>query len=179
MKNVLFVISGPSGVGKGTLVNRLIREDNSLALSVSCTTRAKREGEREGVHYFFLTKEEFFKKIDENGFLEYDEHFDHFYGTPAKFVQEQLKSRSVILEIDVVGGLKVKEACKEAGMVAPVLILIIPPDMHTLECRLNGRKTESAEERRLRLERVKYELSQRDRYDYIVVNDDLEKAKID
>lgn len=178
MKNALFVISGPSGVGKGTLVKLLMQEDKSLYLSVSCTTRKPRKGERDGVEYFFLTKREFSKRVKENGFLEYDKHFRHYYGTPAPFVREMLQSGSVILEIDVVGGLRVKETCEQAGIPAPVLIMVVPPDMQTLEKRLCGRKTESERQRKLRLERVKYELEQKDLYDYIVVNDDLQQAKI-
>ena len=177
MRNVLFVISGPSGVGKGTLVKLLLEEDKSLALSVSCTTRKPRKGEKDGVDYFFLTKKEFSKRVAENGFLEYDKHFKHYYGTPAPFVAEKLKGGSVLLEIDVAGALKVKKACAEAGMDEPVLIMIEPPDLETLIKRLDGRKTESEEERALRLERAIYELSQRGRYDYAVVNDDLQTAK--
>ena len=97
----LFVISGPSGVGKGTLVNLLMQDDKSLVLSVSCTTRRPRVGEVNGKSYFFISQEEFLKRKEENGFLEWDEHFGNYYGTPKSFVLEQLKTHSVILEIDV------------------------------------------------------------------------------
>lgn len=177
MKNLLFVISGPSGVGKGTLVRLLMQEDTSLSLSVSCTTRAPRTAEREGVDYFFLSRETFLERIAQNGFLEYDEHFGNYYGTPASFVDEKLKTGSVILEIDVVGALKVKEACLAAGREKPVLIMICPPDLKTLERRLGGRKTESEEQRKERLARVRYELEQKNGYDYTVINDDLQTAK--
>lgn len=177
MKNVLFVVSGPSGVGKGTLVNLLRKEDRSLSLSISCTTRAPRTGEKHGVDYFFVSREQFLKTIEEDGFLEYDEHFGNYYGTPKAFVDEKLKTGSVILEIDVVGALKVKEACRRAGCAAPVLIMVCPPDLQTLENRLGGRHTESDEQKRERMERVKYELAQQDKYDYVVVNDDLSAAK--
>ena len=177
MRNLLFVISGPSGVGKGTLVKRLLQKDDSLALSVSCTTRSPRLGEREGIEYFFLSQEDFLKKIKENGFLEYDEHFGNYYGTPAAFVDEQLKTRSVILEIDVVGGFQVKEACARLGREAPILIMVCPPDLRTLEERLEGRHSESEEARKIRLDRVKYELAQSVQYDYAVVNGDLETAE--
>lgn len=176
-KNVLFVISGPSGVGKGTLVKLLLQEDETLSLSVSCTTRAPRAGERDGVDYFFLSREAFLEKARQNGFLEYDEHFEHFYGTPKSFVDEKLKTGSVILEIDVVGALKVRETCAKAGLLAPVLIMVVPPDLKTLEARLDGRRTESEEERRERLRRVEYELGKQDEYDYVVVNDELTAAK--
>lgn len=176
MKNTLFVISGPSGVGKGTLVRLIMRERSDLSLSVSCTTRPPRVCERDGVDYFFLSREEFLKRAERDGFLEYDEHFGNFYGTPRSFVQEKLKSGSVVLEIDVVGALKVKEACARSGE-KPVLILIAPPDLETLKSRLSGRKTESEEETEKRLERVRYEMAQREKYDYVVVNDDLNTAK--
>ncbi len=175
MKGKLFVISGPSGVGKGTLVKLLLQEDSSLALSVSCTTRAPREGEVNGKHYFFLTREEFLKRINEGGFLEYDEHFGNYYGTPKAFVKEQLENKSVILEIDVAGALQVKENYRDAEGI--VLIMVVPPDMQTLRQRLVGRGSESAEELEKRLERVRFEIAQKNRYDYVVINDGLEDAK--
>lgn len=171
MKHRLYIISGPSGVGKGTLVKLLLKEDESLALSVSCTTRKPREGEKDGVDYFFLTKEEFLKRVEEDGFLEYDEHFGNYYGTPKSFVREQMKEKSVILEIDVVGALNVRNRCGEEF--SPVLILVIPPDEETLVKRLEGRASEDENALRERLARAKYELSLKDQYDYVVVNDDL------
>ena len=110
MRNVLMVVSGPSGVGKGTLVKRLCAERNDVALSVSCTTRAPRDGEVHGREYYFISKDEFLRRIEDGDFLEYDEHFGNFYGTPISFVYEQLKTRSVVLEIDVVGGKNAKKA---------------------------------------------------------------------
>ena len=172
----LFVISGPAGVGKGTLVKLLIEEDKSLALSVSCTTRQPRMGEEDGTAYFFLSREEFLKRRDEGDFLEWDEHFGNFYGTPKSFVMGQLKQKSVVLEIDVKGALQVKEALKGSG-ISPVLIMIAPPSIQELERRLAGRATESEEQLALRMERAKYELSQQDKYDHTVVNDDLNEAK--
>ncbi len=173
MNHLLFVLSGPSGVGKGTLVRELMREDPTLALSVSCTTRAPRRGEVDGREYYFLTEREFRSRIDENDFLEYDEHFGNFYGTPRSFVERQLKEHNVILEIDVVGGLNCKRMMPEAC----VLILIKPPSMEALTDRLGHRGTESPEALRGRLSRVKYELEQEPLYDYVVVNDDLARAK--
>ena len=172
----LFVISGPSGVGKGTLVKLLLEEDSSLALSVSCTTRQPRAGEREGKEYFFLPKEEFLRRRDENGFLEWDEHFGNFYGTPKPFVLEMLKERSVILEIDVRGAMQVREALKGSG-ISPVLIMIAPPNEETLIDRLAGRASESEEELKTRLDRARYELSKSVDYDYLLVNDELDAAK--
>lgn len=174
MQNVLFVISGPAGVGKGTLVKLLLEQDSSLALSVSCTTRSPRAGEENGKHYFFIGKEEFLRRIEEQDFLEYDEHFGNLYGTPKSFVLEQLKTKSVVLEIDVVGALNVRRAFQE---VRTVLIMVVPPDLKELERRLTERGSESAEARKARLDRVRYELAQQEQYDYVVVNDDLQTAK--
>ena len=174
MKNILLVLSGPSGVGKGTIVNYLLQEDESLCKSVSCTTRAPREGEADGREYFFIGEREFRSRIAENDFLEYDEHFGNFYGTPRSFVEKQLKTHSVILEIDVVGALNAKRLMpKEA-----VLVMIAPPSMEELENRLSGRGSESEEQKRDRLQRVRYELEQAHLYDYVLVNDDSRQTKI-
>ena len=154
----------------------LLEEDSSLALSVSCTTRQPRAGEREGKEYFFLSKEEFLRRRDENGFLEWDEHFGNFYGTPKPFVLEMLKERSVILEIDVRGAMQVREALKGSG-ISPVLIMIAPPNEETLIDRLAGRASESEEELKTRLDRARYELSKSVDYDYLLVNDELDAAK--
>ncbi len=171
MKNKLLVISGPSGVGKGTLVKAIKARRADVTESISCTTRAPREGETHGKEYFFLTKEEFLRRIEERDFLEYDEHFGNYYGTPKSFVQEMLKTKSVILEIDVVGALNTKKAIPES-----VLIMIAPPSVEELKRRLVGRGTETEEAIKNRLSRLEYELSQQDKYDYVVVNDDLERA---
>lgn len=173
MRNVLVVISGPSGVGKGTLVDLLLQEDANLVKSVSCTTRAPREGERDGVSYYFITPQEFRSRIAENDFLEYDEHFGNFYGTPRSFVERQLRAHSVILEIDVVGALNAKRLMPRDT----VLIMVAPPSQEELEARLVVRGSESDEERAARLRRVKYELDQAPLYDYVVVNDDLQRTK--
>ena len=171
MKNKLLVISGPSGVGKGTIVKAIKTRRDDVVESISCTTRAPRAGETHGKEYFFLTKEEFLQRIADDDFLEYDEHFGNYYGTPKSFVREMLKEKSVILEIDVVGALNAKKAIPES-----VLIMIVPPSVEELKRRLSGRGTESEEEIQNRLSRLDYELSQQDKYDYVVVNDDLERA---
>ncbi len=172
MRNILLAISGPSGVGKGTLVRLLMKEDKNLVTSVSCTTRAPRAGEVDGRDYFFLSKEEFSRRIQERDFLEYDEHFGNFYGTPRSFVEEQLKEKSVILEIDVVGALNAKKLLPQT-----VLIMIAPPSLKVLCARLSGRGSESEEQVKERLQRVEYELKKQNEYDYVVVNDDLQLAK--
>lgn len=171
MKGILMVVSGPSGVGKGTLVKTLVKRRGDVVESVSCTTRAPRAGEVHGREYYFLTKEEFEKRIAEGDFLEYDEHFGNYYGTPKSFVREQLKEKSVILEIDVVGALNAKKAFPES-----VLVMITPPSVEELKRRLIGRGTETAEEIENRLSRIDYELSQKEKYDKVIVNDELERA---
>ena len=173
MKNKLFVISGPSGVGKGTLVKEILKDDPRLRLSVSCTTRLPREGEADGREYFFITRAEFENRIHENDFLEYDEHFGNYYGTPRSFVERQLKDHSIILEIDVVGGLNAKRMMPDET----VLIMIVPPSEEELVHRLKTRGAETEEQIHDRLIRVRYELSHSDLYDYIIVNDDLKTAK--
>ena len=171
MKNKLLVISGPSGVGKGTIVKAIKARRDDVVESISCTTRLPREGETHGKEYFFLTKEEFLQRIESDDFLEYDEHFGNYYGTPKSFVREMLKEKSVILEIDVVGALNAKKAIPES-----VLIMIVPPSVEELKRRLIGRGTETEDAIQNRLSRLDYELSQQDKYDYVVVNDDLERA---
>lgn len=170
MKHLLIIISGPSGVGKGTIVKELLKRDG-YALSVSCTTRARRPGEVDGESYFFISKEEFRKKIERGGFLEYSEHFDNYYGTPRDFVEEQLKNHDVILEIEVDGGLSAKQSHPEA-----ILIMVVPPNTEELLSRLHHRGTESEEIIAKRLKRMDYELSKEKYYDYIITNDVLERA---
>ncbi|MBE7087654.1 MAG: guanylate kinase [Clostridiales bacterium] len=171
MKNILVVLSGPSGVGKGTIAKLLIDRNPEFCLSISCTTRAPRAGETDGKEYFFIDKTDFLTKIDANGFLEYSEHFGNYYGTPKTFVTEKLKSNDVILEIDVNGGLNVKKNYPKA-----VLIMIAPPSLEELKNRLVNRHTESEEQILNRMERIEYELGKKELYDYTVINDDLTKA---
>ena len=171
MRHVLLAVSGPSGVGKGTMVKTLIARREDVVESVSCTTRAPREGEIHGKHYFFLSKEEFERRIQENDFVEYDEHFGNYYGTPKSFVREALKTKSVIMEIDVVGALNAKKVFPEC-----VLVMIVPPSVEELRKRLVGRGTEDDKKIADRLARLNYEISQQDKYDYVIVNDDLETA---
>lgn len=170
----LFVISGPSGAGKGTIVNAVMNQRGSseAALSISMTTRDPRPGETDGVNYFFVTKEEFRRQIEAGGFLEYAEVYDHYYGTPKSKVMEKLDAgKDVILEIDIQGALNVKKAFPEG-----VLIFILPPSMEVLRNRLTGRGTDAPEVIERRLSKTREELTFIDRYDYGVVNDDLEEA---
>ena len=134
MKHSLLVVSGPSGVGKGTLVKALKAKRKDVVESVSCTTRAPREGEVHGREYYFLSKEEFLSRVQADDFLEYDEHFGNFYGTPKSFVKEQLKEKSVILEIDVNGALNAKKAFPESK-----LVMIVPPSEEELKIKPRSR----------------------------------------
>ena len=174
MRNVLIVLSGPSGVGKGTIAKKLIARNSNIALSISCTTRNPRSGEVHGKDYFFIDKSDFLKKIDGDGFLEYSNHFENYYGTPKDFVMNQLKEKDVLLEIDVNGGLEVKKSCPDA-----ILIMLTPPSLDEVEKRLIKRNTESLEKIKLRMQRIDYELGKKDLYDYTVINDKLEQAIID
>lgn len=168
----LFVISGPSGAGKGTLVSLLRERRPDLGLTVSATTREPREGEIDGVSYHFLTDEEFSRLAEEGAFLEWDRHFDKCYGTLWSEVTPYLEAgRSVILEIDVNGAFNVKKAVPDA-----VLIFITPPSIKVLEERLRGRGSETEEQIALRLERATEETKLSSRYDEILLNDDLEGA---
>ncbi len=171
-KGLLLVVSGPSGVGKGTLMKLLLEKNPNLRLSVSATTRSPRPGEVDGESYFFLTRPQFDALIAENGFLEYAIYGENCYGTPKKMVEDaRAAGQDVILEIEVQGAMQIREKCPDA-----VLIFILPPSYEELENRLIGRHTESAEVVERRLAAAKRELLQAGKYDYAVVNDQLETA---
>ena len=172
-KGLLFVISGPSGVGKGTICKKLLERRKELKLSVSVTTRAPRPGEIEGVNYFFRSEEQFQDMIERDEFLEYMCVFGkNHYGTPKAYVAEQrAQGNDVILEIDVNGALNVKKRCPDA-----VMIFIAPPSMETLKKRLVGRGTETEEAVERRFAEAEKELAAAGEYDYIVDNDSLDKA---
>jgi guanylate kinase len=170
---VLLVLSGPSGTGKGT-VCKVVRDSlgDNLAYSISATTRKPRTGEEHGREYFFFTKEEFEDLRDKNGFLEWAQVYDNYYGTPRAFVEDVLASgRDCILEIDPQGALQVRKATDEA-----VLVFIAPPSLEELRSRLTGRGTEAPEEVEKRLSCAEAELSYSNQYDYLIVNDEVEKA---
>lgn len=168
----LFVISGPSGAGKGTLVSRVRDTMPDLGLTVSATTRAPRAGEVDGVNYHFLTEEEFSRRIENGDFIEWAQVHDHRYGTLVQEVERKLSNgSSLILEIDVQGALNVKKRFPES-----ILIFIEPPSMEVLEQRLVGRGSETDESLRLRLANARHEMSLADRYDVRLVNDDLDVA---
>lgn len=169
-KGILIVVSGFSGAGKGTLMKKLLSTYDEYALSISMTTRSPRAGERDGIEYFFTDREGFEKAIGENGLIEYAEYCGNYYGTPRKYVEEQLSAgKNVILEIEIQGALKVKKKFPET-----LLLFVTPPSASELEKRLKGRGTETDEVIAKRLSRAYEESEGIEAYDYIVVNDDLD-----
>jgi len=170
-KGKLVVISGTSGVGKGTVLGIMMKKCSELSFSVSATTRSPRPGEVDGVHYYFITKEQFEEMIARGEFLEYDAHMANYYGTPRAQAQEKMEKGSVLLDIDPNGAKQVKASAPEA-----VLVFIMPPSMEELERRLRGRGDTPEEQIAIRMERAVWELEQRHWYDHVVVNDDAERC---
>ena len=170
IKGVLTVVSGFSGAGKGTVMKRLIQKYDDYALSISVTTRNPREGERDGIEYFFKTKEEVEAMIENDEFLEYARYVDNYYGTPRFYVEEMLaKGKNVILEIEIQGAMQIKAKNQEA-----VLVFVTPPSFEELRNRLVGRGTETADVIESRLKRASEEAEGMPSYDYILVNDQVE-----
>lgn len=168
----LLIVSGPAGVGKGTLCNRLLEDDKDVVFSVSSTTRQPREGELDGVNYNFIDKELFEKQIGADQFLEYAFVHTDYYGTPKEFVDRGIEEgRIVLLEIDVQGAIQVKENHPEA-----VTVFILPPSMDELERRIVDRNTETEAQIKKRMSNAYKEIDLVDKYDYFIVNDDLDLA---
>ena len=171
-KGFLLVISGPSGVGKGTVLHDLMNTQSNLVYSVSATTRKKRDGEIEGVSYFYKSHEEFEKMIKEDKFLEYAHVHNNYYGTPKEFVENKInEGKIVILEIDVQGALNIKKNTDNG-----VFIFLAPPSLTELRNRIVGRGTETDEDIKIRMNNARKELEHINDYDYLVVNDHLNSA---
>lgn len=171
-QGLLIVISGPSGAGKGTICKALLQKKKELKLSVSCTTRSPREGEKEGVNYYFISKDKFEEMIAKNEFLEYATVYGNYYGTPRSYVEEELKKgNDVILEIDIQGALMVKEKYPEG-----VFIFILPPSMEELKNRIIKRGSETEDSLNTRFTAAFEEIKYMSKYDYAVVNDFVDEA---
>ena len=171
-KGILIVFSGPSGCGKGTVLSEFLKDRKNVFVSVSATTRSPRPGEVDGKHYYFLTKEDFEKKISQNGMLEYANYCGNYYGTPKKEVFDRLENGyDVILEIEVNGAKQIKEKCENA-----VLIFVAPPSIKELNARLSGRNTEDEQTIKNRIRAAFDELKCACDYDYIIVNDEVKAA---
>ena len=169
-QGILIIISGFAGVGKGTLVKRLVQKYDRYALSISMTTRLPRPGEEDGREYFFVTKEKFEEQIAHQGLIEYASYCGNYYGTPRAYVEEQMaQGKDIILEIEIQGAMKVKERFPNA-----VLVYVLPPSAAELEMRLRGRATETEEKIKERLGRAAAESEGLEKYDYVIVNDDLD-----
>ena len=167
----LVVISGASGVGKGTVLGIMMQKREDLKFSVSATTRDPRPNEVDGVHYYFVTKERFEEMIAAGEMLEYSAHNANYYGTPRAQAGEKMNNGSVLLDIEPIGARQVKQAAPDA-----VLVFIMPPSEEELERRLRGRGDTPEEQIKLRLERSAWEMDQRSWYDYVVVNDDAQRC---
>ena len=168
-KGKLFIISGASGVGKGTVLKSIMQKRQDLMFSVSATTRDPREGEVDGVHYYFVTKETFEDMIRNGEFLEYDAHAANYYGTPKAQMEEKLSRGLVLLDIGPNGAKAVRDTRNDA-----TLIFIMPPSMEELERRLRGRGDTSEEQIKMRMERAVWEMEQKNWYDHVVVNDQVD-----
>jgi len=171
-KGLLLVVSGPSGAGKGTVCGEYMKRYNDCSLSVSATTRAPREGEKDGVNYYFLKEEEFKKRIAEDGFLEHAVFCGNYYGTPKDAVMKMIEGGTdVILEIEVQGAMQVRSHYPES-----VFVFVIPPSEEELKARLINRGTETEDVINERLERAKKEYAFVEKYNYVLVNDDKDAA---
>jgi guanylate kinase len=171
-KGKLFVLSGPSGAGKGTLRKKVFETVEDIRFSISCTTRPPRQGEKDGVDYRFISEEAFLTLLEEDRFLEYAKVHGHYYGTLRDDVERTLSSGiDMVLEIDVQGAFQIREKMPESN-----LVFVSPPSLEELEHRLRERGTESGEHLRLRMKNARLEMMKAKDYDYVIVNDDAERA---
>lgn len=173
-KGLLIILSGPSGVGKGTVREALFKDESlNLAYSISMTTRQPRPKEKEGIDYFFVSQEVFENKIKNDELLEYAQFVGNYYGTPRSYVEQLLEEgKNVVLEIEVQGALQVMKKCQDA-----LTIFLVPPSFEELERRIRGRRTEDENVVRERLEKARKEIATKDEYEYVVENDDVALAK--
>jgi len=171
-KGEVIAVSAPSGGGKTTIVKKMLKLYPQIIFSVSATTRPKRENETDGIEYFFISEDEFKNRVDKNEFVEWEKFYDYYYGTFKSFINDNINSgKSVLLEIDVKGALSIKRIYPKSH-----LIFIMPPSYDELIQRLRNRQTETKRDFQKRIERAKMELSHKDQFDYIIVNDNLENA---
>lgn len=171
-KGNLIVLSGPSGVGKGTVLKKLLKDYTDIEYSISATTRPSRKGEIDGKDYFFLSLEEFFQKVDNNQFIEWAKVHDNYYGTPRDYVDKTLgEGKDIILEIDIQGARMVRESYPEA-----IYVFLLPPSFDELEKRLNKRGTEDEKTKEIRLRNARTEMKELANYDYQIINDDLDET---
>lgn len=172
-KGKLFVFAAPSGSGKTTIARNILNKFPELVFSISATTRKARNIEKHGKDYFFISEEEFKEKIDKNEFVEWEKFYDYYYGTLRSFVEKEIFSGiSVVLDIDVKGAVSIKESYPEA-----VLIFVSPPSLEELTNRLKNRNTETEIDLKKRIERAEMEMGYKNKFDHVILNDDLEKAK--
>lgn len=173
-QGILLVLSGPSGAGKGTICNRLLEKRDDLSYSVSCTTRSPRKGEVDGVNYFFISREKFEDMIKNDELIEYAEVYGNYYGTPRSYVAKQVAiGRDVVLEIDPQGAIQIKEHFSDG-----VFVFIVPPSLKELSARIYKRGTDEESVIKKRLSAATNELKYASKYDYIIVNDEVEKATL-
>ena len=171
-KGCIIVVSAPSGAGKTTIVKNILKEFPEIVFSISATTRKKRKGETNSVEYFFITEEEFLQKIRDDEFIEWEKFYDYYYGSLKSFVNENVEQgKCVLFEVDVKGALSIKRIYPDS-----ILIYILPPSLEELTKRLKNRMTETEEDLQKRIARAEMELSLKDEFDNIVINDELEKA---
>lgn len=171
-KGNLFVLSGPSGVGKGTVLESLLVNFNEVEYSISATTRACREGEIEGKDYFFINITDFFKMVDENKFIEWAKVHNNYYGTPKQYVDKSLEDgKDIVVEIDIQGARMLRESYPDA-----IYVFLLPPSIAELENRLNRRGTEDDKNKAIRLKNASMELKEKEKYDYQIVNDKLSET---